>query len=111
MVCVLSLFFVFPGIGQIGRTCFPFTVEYILTSTAALHYSVIFYQIKLCEHGLGGALFFGVAWLVNSFEVRKVVLWLLETCLQSRTGWCCVVSTRLKPRGLAKPLRVSPLHV
>ena len=56
---VLSLFFVFPGIGHIGRTCFPFTVEYILTSTAALHYSVVFYQIKLCEHGLGEHCFRG----------------------------------------------------
>ena len=64
-----------------------------------------------CSSMAWGSTVFGVAWLVNSFEARKVVLWLLETCQQSRTGWCCVVSTRLKPRGLAKPPRVSPLHV
>ena len=64
-----------------------------------------------CSSMAWGSTVFGVAWLVNSFEARKVVLWLLETCQQSRTGWCRVVSTRLKPRGLAKPPRMSPLHV
>ena len=64
-----------------------------------------------CSSMAWGSTVFGVAWLVNSFEARKVVLWLLETCQQNRTGWCCVVSTRLKPRGLAMPPRVSPLHV
>ena len=37
----------------------------------------------------GSTVFNGVAGLVKSFEARKVVLWLLETCQQSRTGWCC----------------------
>ena len=64
-----------------------------------------------CSSMAWGSTVFGVAWLVNSFEARKGVLWLLESCQQIRTGWCCVVSTRLKPRGLAKPPRVSPLHV
>ena len=40
---------------------------------------------------------FGVAGLVTHFEAREVVQWLLETCQESRTGWCCVVSTHLNP--------------
>ena len=50
-----------------------------------------------CSSMAWGSTVFGVAGLVNSFEARKVVLWLLETCQQSRTGWCCVVSTRFEP--------------
>ena len=50
-----------------------------------------------CSSMAWGSTVFGVAWLVNSFEARKVVLWLLETCQQSRTDWCCVVSFSLEP--------------
>ena len=72
---------------------------------------LLFSTKSSCASMAWGSTVFGVAWLVNSFEARKVVLWLLESCQQTRTGWCCVVSTRLKPRGLAKPPRVSPMHV
>ena len=97
-------FFVFPGIGHIGRTC--------TSSRPLLPCTILLFSTNSsCASMAWGSTVFGVAWLVNSFEARKVVLWLLETCRQSRTGWCCVVSTRLKPRGLAKPPRVSPLHV
>ena len=53
---------------------------------------------------LGGALF--SAWRDWSF-ISKLERW-FSGC--SRTGWCCLASTSLNPRRLAKPPRVSPLH-
>ena len=79
--------------------------------TAALHYSVVGYRVNMFEHGVGEHCFRGglVSQLFRSSKSGSVVA--RDTCQQSRTGWCCVVSTRLKPRGLAKPPRLSPLHV
>ena len=74
------------GLAGTVERCFPFTVEYILTSTAALHFSVVGNRVNVFEAWAWGSTVFGVAGLVNSFEARKVVLWLLETCQQSHTG-------------------------
>ena len=39
-----------------------------------------------CSSMAWGSTVFGVAWSVNSFEARKVVLWLLET-LAAKSHW------------------------
>ena len=94
------------AVGRVSRSRLSTSSRPLLPGT-----TLLFSTKSSCASMAWGSTVFGVAGLVNSFEARKVVLWLLETCQQSRTGWCCVVSTRLKPRGLAKPPRVSPLHV
>ena len=93
-------------VGRVSRSRLSTSSRPLLPCT-----TLLFSTKSSCASMAWGSTVFGVAWLVNSFEARKVVLWLLEPCQQCRTGWCCVVSTRLKPRGLAKPPRVSPLHV
>ena len=57
-------------LGRHGRTCFPFTVEYILTSTAALHFSVVGYRVNMFEHGLGEHCFRG-GWASQLFRSSK----------------------------------------
>ena len=94
------------AVGRVSRSRLSTSSRPLLPSTILLSATE-----STCSSMAWGSTVFGVAGLVNSFEARKVVLWLLETCQQSRTGWCCVVSTRLNPRRLAKPPRVSPLHV
>ena len=106
--CRYYLYFLVLGIlvGRVSRSRLSTSSRPLLPCT-----TLLFSTKSSCASMAWESTVFGVAWLVNSFEARKVVLWLVETCQQSRTGWCCVVSTRLKPRGLAKPPRVSPLHV
>ena len=94
------------AVGRVSRSRLSTSSRPLLPCTVLLSATE-----STCSSMAWGSTVFGVAGLVNSFETRKVVLWLLETCQQSRTGWCCVVSTRLNPRRLAKPPRVSPLHV
>ena len=80
------------------RDCVPLPVHCCI----ALSFHLLPFQVVRAWPG--GALFSGVAGLVTSFEARKVVL-------QSRTGWCCLVSTRLNPTKTSQATRVSPLHV
>ena len=52
---------------------------------------LLFSTSSSCASMAWGSTVFGVAWLVNSFEARKVVLWLLET-LVSKVALVGVVS-------------------